>query len=329
MDLVKKGLSYDTFQQHLGIVGDKSLTRIKHLHLCRNKLSALPSKMGIMVSLVEIRCTDNWLKFLPEELRNLPRLERLVVGGNQLGSIDELMPPEIRALKEPDTDEFGPTEPYRKMGPYSTLRTLRIGQNRISKLPLNFAQLFVNLKTLVANKNAISSLPVDLLNLPMLQVLVLSRNELSTLPPISNPHIRLRCLVLSKNQFEEVPMSIGKVKLLQKLYFDNNQIAELPKIFSVLKYMYKLDMSMNQLTGDTVLNSGLLRSATLHQLKLKPGNTAVPKDLSSKENFAKSPLASPLRRRGVAESPMSRASQDDDRESDYEDPSPRRVSQED
>ena len=56
-------------QQHLGIVGDKSLTRIKHLHLCRNKLSALPSKMGIMVSLVEIRCTDNWLKFLPEVRR--------------------------------------------------------------------------------------------------------------------------------------------------------------------------------------------------------------------------------------------------------------------
>ena len=101
MDLVKKGLSYDTLcvpacpragasrlasaavcmrahnprgvrcsQQHLGIVGDKSLARIKHLHLCSNKLSALPSKTGIMVSLVEIRCTDNWLKFLPEVRRN-------------------------------------------------------------------------------------------------------------------------------------------------------------------------------------------------------------------------------------------------------------------
>ena len=198
----------------------------------------------------------------------MPSLERLVVGGNQLGSIDELMPPGILSLKEADTEEFGPTERYRKVGPYNTLRTLRIGQNRISKLPLNFAQLFVNLKTLVANKNAISSLPVDLFNLPMLQVLVLSRNELSTLPPVSNPNIRLRCLVLSKNQFEEVPMSIGKMKLLQKLYYDNNKIAELPKFFSVLRYMYKLDLSMNQLTGDTVLNSGALFVPSANPLKI-------------------------------------------------------------
>ena len=167
------------------------------------------------------------------------------------------MPPQIRLLKEADTDEFGPTSAFRKIGPYSTLRTLRIGQNRLSKLPLNFAQLFVNLKTLVANKNDISSLPVDLFDLPMLQVLVLSRNGLSTLPPVSNPDIRLRCLVLGKNQFQEVPISIGKMKLLQKLYFDNNKIVELPKFLGVLKYMYKLDLSNNQLTGDTVLASGL------------------------------------------------------------------------
>ena len=57
-------------QQHLGIVGDKSLARIKHLGLCRNKLSALPPKISIMISLVEIRCTDNWLKFLPQVRRH-------------------------------------------------------------------------------------------------------------------------------------------------------------------------------------------------------------------------------------------------------------------
>jgi hypothetical protein len=82
------------------------------------------------------------------------------------------------------------------------------------------------------------------------------------------------------------------------------------------------------LTGGT----GLLRSATLHDLVLKPGNTAVPKDLSSKENFASSPLASPLRRRGaLAESPVSRVTTASTEEegSDYEDPSPRRVSKDD
>lgn len=80
-------------------------------------------------------------------------------------------------------------------------------------------------------------------------------------------------------------------------------------------------------TGGT----GLLRSATLHDLVLKPGNTAVPKDLSSKENFANSPLASPLRRRSAAESPVSRVTTASTEEegSDYEDPSPRRVSKDD
>jgi hypothetical protein len=55
--------------QHLGIVGDKALARMKYMGLCRNKLSALPPKISIMVSLVEVRCTDNWLKNLPEVRR--------------------------------------------------------------------------------------------------------------------------------------------------------------------------------------------------------------------------------------------------------------------
>jgi hypothetical protein len=81
---------------------------------------------------------------------------------------------------------------------------------------------------------------------------------------------------------------------------------------------------------NATVGTGLLRSATLHDLVLKPGNTAVPKDLSSKENFANSPLASPLRRRGTAESPMSRVTTASEEEgSDYEDPSPRRVSKDD
>ena len=50
----------------MGIVGDKALSRVKELILCRNQLSALPPRMKVMVSLVEIRCTDNWLKWLPD-----------------------------------------------------------------------------------------------------------------------------------------------------------------------------------------------------------------------------------------------------------------------
>jgi len=256
LDLRKKDLSYDTFEQHMSIVGEKSLSRVKQLSICRNKLSALPPQIRCMVSLVEIRCTDNWLKWLPDELRVLSNLQSLSVGGNQLASINNLLPPKILALKTVATEEGGEVEEYAKVGPYKTLHTLRFGQNRVTKIPLNFAQLFVNLKTLVANKNGIASLPADIFDLPMLQVLVLSKNELTTLPPVNNAKIRIRCLVLSKNLFEEVPESIGRINLLQKLYFDNNQIASLPKALGALKYMYKLDMSMNQLDGDTVLASG-------------------------------------------------------------------------
>lgn len=259
----------------------------------------------------------------------LPKLEHCSVGGNQLASIENVLPPEIRLLKLPATEEGGELEKYIKVGPYSTMRTLRIGQNRVTKIPLNFAQLFVNLKQLVANKNGISMLPVDMFDLPMLEVLVLSKNELSSLPNVNNPKIRLRCLVLSKNQFGDIPASIGKISLLQKLYLDNNQIEGLTKALGSLKYMYKLDLSMNQINGDSVLASGLLKSATLHNIKLKPGNPNIPKDLSSKENFEASPLASPLRRMTNASpmgSPVSKRSGDGS-DSEYGDPSPRRVEQ--
>ena len=268
LDLRKKDLSYDTFEQHMAIVGDKSLARLRELRLCRNKLSALPPRVQVMAALVDLRVTDNWLKYLPDATRDMTNLESLRVGGNQLVSIDQIMPPEIRAAKTQLTEEGGPQEKYTKLGPYKTLRTLRFGQNRVSRLPLNFARLFVNLRTLVANKNGIAVLPVDIWDLPLLEVLVLSKNELMTLPPVNNTKIRLRCLVLSKNKFEEVPQSVGRIKLLQKLYLDNNRIENLPKALGALKYMYKLDMSMNKLTGDVVLHSGLLKSATLTQVCL-------------------------------------------------------------
>ena len=103
LDLRKKGLSYDTLyvsthsfpavttpswrisckdsmlshhahiprprcgsEQHMSIVGPKALARIQQLYLCRNKLSALPPQLSVMLSLVDIRITDNWLKWLPE-----------------------------------------------------------------------------------------------------------------------------------------------------------------------------------------------------------------------------------------------------------------------
>jgi len=50
----------------MSIVGPKALARIQQLYLCRNKLSALPPQLSVMLSLVDIRITDNWLKWLPE-----------------------------------------------------------------------------------------------------------------------------------------------------------------------------------------------------------------------------------------------------------------------
>jgi hypothetical protein len=73
---------------------------------------------------------------------------------------------------------------------------------------------------------------------------------------------------------------------------------------------------------------GLLKSATLSDIKLKPGNPKVGKDLASKEAFEASPLASPLRRMGTGSplsSPDPRGRTDTDSDEGYEDPSPRRV----
>ena len=50
LDLRKKDLSYDTFEQHMAIVGDKSLARLRELRLCRNKLSALPPRLSLFRS---------------------------------------------------------------------------------------------------------------------------------------------------------------------------------------------------------------------------------------------------------------------------------------
>ena len=199
---------------------------------------------------------------------------------NMQASIDALIPPEIRILKKPATEESGEAEPFTKIGPWKTLRTLRLGQNRVNKLPLNFGQLFINLKTLVANKNGIASLPSDLFDLPMLELLVLSNNELMTLPPVSNTKIRLRCLVLSKNKFTEIPSVIGKMNWLQKLYFSFNEIETLPKLLGSLRYLYRFDISNNKLTGDTVLASG--EFANLVAITTATPNACTPLEINIK-----------------------------------------------
>eukprot|EP00286_Rhodomonas_abbreviata_P003194 CAMPEP_0181344048 /NCGR_PEP_ID=MMETSP1101-20121128/31951_1 /TAXON_ID=46948 /ORGANISM="Rhodomonas abbreviata, Strain Caron Lab Isolate" /LENGTH=135 /DNA_ID=CAMNT_0023455797 /DNA_START=74 /DNA_END=481 /DNA_ORIENTATION=+ len=106
IDWRKRSLNYDTLQQHIEITGAYTLQRVHYLFLCRNKLSSLPPEIRLMSSLLEFHCTDNWLKRLPE-IDCFTRLQTLRVGGNQLVSIENVLPnSKAKAKGERTTEEL-------------------------------------------------------------------------------------------------------------------------------------------------------------------------------------------------------------------------------
>jgi len=144
------------------------------------------------------------------------------------------------------------------------LEEVRLGYNRLTTLPVEFAKL-TRLKDLHLYYNQLSELPRVVCELINLESLWLGGNRLRTLPAELTKLNRLRKLELQNNQLSHVPQVVWELSHLREVSLAQNKLKSLPEEVSKLTHLEVLWLHDNQLVS---LPPTMVRLETLHGLSL-------------------------------------------------------------
>ncbi|MBS4165195.1 Uncharacterized protein NEOC65_000244 [Neochlamydia sp. AcF65] len=196
---------------------------IKKFELTGSELTSLPSEIGRLSKLHQLKLNDNRLFTLTAKIGELFNLKELCLNGNHLTSLPA------------------------KIGQLSELQELFLGGNKLITLPAAIGQLS-KLRGLYLNDNQLTILPAEIGNLSQLQELFLGGNKLTTLPSTIGQLSKLQELYLNDNQLTMLPEEIGNLSQLKELFLGCNKLAILPPTIGLLSQLRLLCLSNNQLT---------------------------------------------------------------------------------
>jgi len=193
------------------------------------------------------------LESFPEELTQLPNLERLSLRQNNIGSL----PPALGALGK--------------------LVWLDLGQDHLTGLPEEIGKLS-SLVALYLNDNQLTSLPPSIGKLSALRYLNLDRNQLTVLGDEIGQLKELRWLRLNDNQLASLSPAVGALQNLERLYLRNNRLTQLPSELGGLKALTDLSLTKNQLA---TLPAWIAQLPSLQRLDLEDnGLTSLPPEMA-------------------------------------------------
>jgi len=139
------------------------------------------------------------------------------------------------------------------IGELENLELLKLGnsfsfslrpKNNLRKIPSSIGRL-KNLKTLALDDVALSSIPVEIGNLYLLEHLSLSKNQLKQLPESIFHLSQLKTLQIPENKISGLSESIGRLRNLEKLDISKNKLKTLPKSIGNLKKLKELRLYQN------------------------------------------------------------------------------------
>ncbi|KAF9114722.1 hypothetical protein BGX27_010032 [Mortierella sp. AM989] len=207
------------------------LLHLTELDLSRNRLTALPTDMTLLVPFLHyLNLSHNQFTEVPMDLCQLTHLQVLIMSQNRIE---------------------GPF-PHQLCSRLTQLKTLKLCANQITSLPHTLARLD-KLESLsmgsVYGGNLLTSFPGNCIqHMTSLRELDLSHNKICFLPAdIGHPNSHLRQLVVSDNKLEAIPKSIGMCRELRNLNLGRNQLTSLPTEIADLKQLDTLDLSENLL----------------------------------------------------------------------------------
>eukprot|EP00029_Vermamoeba_vermiformis_P014492 TRINITY_DN960_c0_g3_i1.p1 TRINITY_DN960_c0_g3~~TRINITY_DN960_c0_g3_i1.p1 ORF type:complete len:1113 (+),score=313.34 TRINITY_DN960_c0_g3_i1:86-3424(+) len=179
------------------------LTRLRKFSAGFNQLTAMPSSLTSLTSLVAVHVSNNKFSAIPAEFASLRNLEELNICGNNITS----MPAWITDL--------------------SKLHYLDLGFNKILDLPADIGTM-MSLDELCLNGNQLTHVPAEISQLHSMRYLDLSFNRLLTnLPKSLFECSSLRHMKLSFCGLRELP-SVSYLFDLRWVSLAGNQLARAP-----------------------------------------------------------------------------------------------------
>ncbi|WVZ59161.1 hypothetical protein U9M48_009353 [Paspalum notatum var. saurae] len=128
----------DITDENLCWEGLSCLQKLLNLSLSENRLISLPSILGSLISLRELRVANNSLDSLPKEIGLLKHLEILIASNNRITSLPSSIG-DCESLTEVDLSSNLLTELPEAFGSLYKLKVLHIRNNGLTSLP---AKLF-------------------------------------------------------------------------------------------------------------------------------------------------------------------------------------------
>ncbi|XP_020514494.1 leucine-rich repeat-containing protein 58 [Labrus bergylta] len=204
-------------------ISDKRKRDTKQLYLNYNRLTSLPSAVGLFCNLEFLDISNNGLSAICEGITQLSRLKILIAKNNRL---DEFSLPK----------EFGSLQ----------LEVLNFSGNRFEEIPLQCMKLLC-LQSLSVGGNRLKSIPAEIENLTSLELLYLGGNLITAIPPEVANLPYLSYLVLCDNRIQSVPPQLTRLHSLRSLSLHNNLLTYLPREILSLVHLQELSLRGNPL----------------------------------------------------------------------------------
>ena len=278
-------LSADSLASWHGVVTD-SEGRVKSLALIDNNLIGfLPPELGQLTKLEKLQLNNNQLTgAIPPELGQLTHLEYLGLGTNQLtGPI----PPELGQLTNLQylslwTNQLTGLIPP-ELGRLTNLRYLVFPNNQLTgPIPPELGQL-TNLIKLYPGANQLTgAIPPELGQLTHLEYLGLGGNQLTGAIPAELVQLtHLEYLGLGGNQLTgAIPAELVQLTNLQQLRLPRNQLTgPIPAELGQLTHLEYLGLGANQLTGPIPSELGQLTNLIYLDLRANQLTGPIPAEL--------------------------------------------------
>ncbi|MEM7476761.1 MAG: leucine-rich repeat domain-containing protein, partial [Planctomycetota bacterium] len=275
------------------------------LNLSGMDLAEIPSEIGQITTLEEIRLDHNRLSNLPMSIRELPYLRVLRLQGNSFGTFPRGMMQFFDSLEtiyldpgnriEPKceivevdkaisqllsfADKKSPSVVLQNSGlrrlptdickKLKSLRHLDLSWNQLKEIPSSISEL-TKLQTLRLSGNRISQLPEELCDLENLREIHVDSNELLTLPERIGALSKLQMLQLRKNKIQTLPKSLADLRL-HELDLSEVQLEEVPKSVFRINGLRRLNLCMNQIAQipDDCALAANLESLDLSQNRIR------------------------------------------------------------
>jgi leucine-rich repeat protein SHOC2 len=220
---------------------------LRTLHLNHNLFEDLPEELATLTELRELDLSSNPLRCFPRVLLRMPHLEVLHLDQTGLEEIpSEFQPGALVHLSLARNKITSIPDTLFSQG--SSLRVLRLQQNRLKGLPASMAGLDA-IEELDLSYNELESLPDELGQLKRLKLFDLQGNRLRTLPRTVGQLTALLRLTLHENQLTALPDSIGQLASLERLDASHNALRALPEAIDCWRAMHWPVLSENQLTS--------------------------------------------------------------------------------